>query len=143
MVFEKVYPLSEGYCSNLGSPVPKVFNADIKNLLIMADMWRSRSPPVPLNFDKIMNGSFVLRPEQPEHANGTDSNGASGSKTFSQQPNGQAKGLPNGTAPAASAVLKDQRALSLRDSLSLFVARYEPRPNSPYWRLTSFIVQIV
>lgn len=105
----------------------KVFNADIKNLLIMADMWRSRSPPVPLDFDKIMDGSFVLRPEQPGQVNGVDSNGASGSgsKISTNQPNGQANGTSNGTAPTASAGLKDQKALTLRDSLVLFVARYK------------------
>ncbi|KAG5636460.1 hypothetical protein H0H81_007967 [Sphagnurus paluster] len=75
----------------------KVFNADIKNLLIMSDMWRSRAPPVPLDFHAIMDGTFVLHNEA---INGT--NGSS---------------IPNGS----STILKDQKALSLRDSVELFV----------------------
>lgn len=116
----------------------KVFNADIKNLLIMADMWRSRSPPVPLDFDKIMDGSFILRPEQSGQVNGVDSNGASGSgsKTPTNQPNGHANGTSNGTAPTASAGLKDQKALTLRDSLVLFVARYKLCRYGFHMRLT-------
>ncbi|KXN89035.1 Ubiquitin-activating enzyme E1-like protein [Leucoagaricus sp. SymC.cos] len=57
----------------------KVFNADIKNLLIMADMWKNRQPPTPLDFDAIMSES-------------------------------------------SQAVLRDQRKLSLKDNLELFVS---------------------
>ncbi|RDB30882.1 Ubiquitin-activating enzyme E1-like [Hypsizygus marmoreus] len=85
----------------------KVFNADIKNLLVMSDMWRSRAPPVPLDFDAILDGSFVLRGE----ANGVPSTSTSNN---SNNVNGQ----PNGVAVAS---LKDQRALSLRDNVLLFV----------------------
>ncbi|KAF9462539.1 hypothetical protein BDZ94DRAFT_1282986 [Collybia nuda] len=101
----------------------KVFNADIKNLLIMADMWRSRSPPVALDFDGIMDGTFVLRPEKTGQINGVDSNGASGSgsATPTSHANGGVNGISNGKAPTSPAGLKDQKTLTLRDSLLLFV----------------------
>ncbi|KAG6908635.1 hypothetical protein DXG01_003813 [Tephrocybe rancida] len=81
----------------------KVFNADIKNLLVMADMWRSRAPPVPLDFDAILDDTFVLRAEVAPQT-------ASGSKFPAPSANGSGSGL------------KDQRALSLRDNVELFVA---------------------
>ncbi|KAG5642065.1 hypothetical protein DXG03_003642 [Asterophora parasitica] len=71
----------------------KVFNTDIQNLLVMADMWRSRAPPVPLDFDAITEGTFALR-----------------GNTLSASCD-----ATNGAG------LKDQRALSLRDNVELFV----------------------
>ena len=97
----------------------------------MEDMWRSRAPPTPLEFAAIKKGTFVL---EKKHAG---SNG-----THVPQPNGkvQTNGtepvlsgsaavekLLNGDAPAASsskAGLKDQRALTLKETLELFVSRY-------------------
>ncbi|GLB41204.1 putative ubiquitin-activating enzyme active site [Lyophyllum shimeji] len=93
----------------------KVFNADIKNLLIMADMWRSRAPPVPLDFDEIMDGTFVLREAGREPRSGDAV--ATGSKV-SDVANRISTALPNG---AGTAGLRDQRTLSLRDSVELFV----------------------
>ncbi|KAF7377833.1 Uba2 [Mycena sanguinolenta] len=106
----------------------KVFNADIRNLLIMSDMWRARAPPVPLDFDAILDGSFVLRPEEPTVA---PSNGKTNG--VSRQANAVASGsgskAANGdagtSAPAAGSGLKDQKQLSLRDSLLLFVSSTE------------------
>ncbi|KZP02367.1 hypothetical protein FIBSPDRAFT_970087, partial [Athelia psychrophila] len=46
----------------------KVYNSDIRNLLSMSDMWRSRAPPLPLDFDTIQNGTFVLREPEPAAA---------------------------------------------------------------------------
>ncbi|KZV94438.1 hypothetical protein EXIGLDRAFT_611663 [Exidia glandulosa HHB12029] len=85
----------------------KVYDADIQNLLIMKDMWRSRAPPVPLDFDTIQSGSFVLRgtPAAPQ-TNGT-SNGTNGAAT-------------NGHSHAPG--LKDQKTLTLGDNLRLFVS---------------------
>ncbi|KAF7327636.1 Ubiquitin-like modifier activating enzyme 2 [Mycena kentingensis (nom. inval.)] len=99
----------------------KVFNSDIRNLLSMADMWRSRAPPTPLDFDAILDDTFVLAREAPAAI----------------QPNGHANGvLPktNGTAnaeastssaPAAGSGLKDQKQLSLKDNVLLFVSSTE------------------
>lgn len=60
-------------------------------------MWKSRSPPIPLDFEGIMHDSFVLRP------NGTPA--------------------VNGQANGATPKLKDQRALSLKDNVTLFIDR--------------------
>ncbi|CAL1710842.1 unnamed protein product [Somion occarium] len=106
----------------------KVFHGDILNLLSMADMWRSRAPPTPLQFDAIRQDTFKLE------KNGSLSPSTNGNS----QPNSS---IPNGSAiPASgSAVtekllngshhvivsklgLKDQRALTLQDSLELFVS---------------------
>ena len=78
-------------------------------------MWRSRSPPIPLDFDSIMDGSFDL--------NGGLANAVasgSGSDRSSKLPNGQLNG--NGNIPLGEG-LKDQRALTLKDNLELFVSR--------------------
>ncbi|KAF8908185.1 hypothetical protein CPB84DRAFT_1813393 [Gymnopilus junonius] len=105
----------------------KVFNADIKNLLIMADMWRSRSPPIPLDYDAILDGTF----KAPTHtkANGTaapnmNANGnavASGSGTNT---NGSAASSTSTSANnnGATTSLKDQRTLTLKDNLELFIS---------------------
>jgi len=62
----------------------------------MADMWRHRAPPTPLNFDAIRDGTF-------EGPGPTVANG-------STQANG-------------SVTISDQRSLSLEDNVELFVAR--------------------
>ncbi|EPQ51473.1 hypothetical protein GLOTRDRAFT_81057 [Gloeophyllum trabeum ATCC 11539] len=93
----------------------KVFGADIRNLLSMADMWRAREPPVPLEFEAIREGGFVLRgvpaasapadgarPSREPAANGASANGH-----------------------ASQAGLKDQRALTLQENLALFVSSTE------------------
>ena len=76
----------------------------------MRDMWRSRDKPTPLDFDAIVEGSFVVK-EPTKHA-------LSSSST---------KGQVNGHGSEASygnGGLKDQRALTLQDNLALFVSRY-------------------
>ncbi|KAJ8688957.1 E1 ubiquitin-activating protein uba2 [Pleurotus ostreatus] len=50
----------------------KVFNSDIRNLLSMADMWRSRAPPTPLDFDAIMDGSFSHKKTPANGVNGKE-----------------------------------------------------------------------
>ena len=103
----------------------KVYHADILNLLSMADMWRSRAPPTPLDFDGIRDGSFTINKPQPltngVHPNG---NGTAAPKTVNG--NGDAKASSNPSAGKPNGVgLKDQRALSLQDNLELFVASTE------------------
>ncbi|KAJ8516028.1 hypothetical protein ONZ45_g6634 [Pleurotus djamor] len=82
----------------------KVFNSDIKNLLSMADMWKHRSPPTPLDFDAILSGPT-----------------ANGAATGSQS---KSNGQSNGAGPSVSG-LKDQQRLSLKDNVELFVASSE------------------
>ena len=105
-----------------------MFHADILNLLSMADMWRSRAPPTPLDFDKIRDGTFVLgRPQQNGvHANGSaaangkpgEASGSGGSASTEKLLNGSS------STSASGAGLKDQRALTLQDNLELFISRY-------------------
>ena len=88
----------------------------------MPDMWRHRKPPVPLDYDKIMDGSLELRAAKPSTGsteNGQVVNGRSNDVTNT---NGKPRivSLPAGNATAK---LKDQRTLSLKDNLELFVSR--------------------
>lgn len=104
----------------------KVFNSDIRNLLSMADMWRSRAPPTPLDFDAIMDGSFSHKKTPAngvngkEHAvNGKGNAHASGSKAVEELLHSS----PNGDAPNTNTKgLKDQQVLSLKDNLELFAS---------------------
>jgi ubiquitin-like 1-activating enzyme E1 B len=87
----------------------------------MADMWKSRSPPTPLDYDAILKGTFTT-----QNGNGVASSSSSVA-SGSGQNNGSSKpvtnGQANGTASASS--LKDQRALSLKDNLDLFISRWD------------------
>ncbi|KAF8836558.1 hypothetical protein BDN67DRAFT_1014595 [Paxillus ammoniavirescens] len=92
----------------------KVFNTDILNLLSMADMWRSREKPTSLDFDAIMDGSFVVK--EPSKSGAAPANSK-------QQPNGHTNGHAKAsTSQKGQSGLKDQRALSLQENLSLFVS---------------------
>lgn len=104
----------------------KVFNADIENLLSMADMWRSREKPTPLDFNAIVDGSFVVK---------EPTKNAASSSTSKSQLNGHANGEPAKSASSSNGNggLKDQRTLTLHDNLALFVSRYSLIPN--YGRL--------
>lgn len=85
----------------------------------MADMWRNRAPPTPLDFDGIADGSFILTPNS-----GTSSNDVVASHGTAIATS-LAKATPNGTSKAANAStgLKDQKELTLQESLVLFVSR--------------------
>ncbi|KAJ6551695.1 hypothetical protein B0H19DRAFT_1211283 [Mycena capillaripes] len=114
----------------------KVFDADIRNLLIMSDMWRARAPPVPLDFDAILDESFVLRREEPPAAPAAHRNGkingvakpanavasGSGSKPAT---NGASGTDASTSAQAAGSGLKDQKQLSLKDNVLLFISSTE------------------
>ena len=84
----------------------------------MADMWKSRSPPTPLDYSSILDGTFV-----PSNSNGNvapSSAVASGSGSANgstSTPNGAVNGVVN------TSHLKDQRALTLKDNLELFISR--------------------
>ncbi|KAL7425104.1 E1 ubiquitin-activating protein uba2 [Cryptotrichosporon argae] len=83
----------------------KVFDEDIKRLLAMEDMWKvvGRVKPTPLNYRSIMDGTFVTPPKRPSKA------AAPAAKQ------------PNGTPAASGATLKDQRKLTVKDNLELFI----------------------
>jgi ubiquitin-like 1-activating enzyme E1 B len=97
----------------------KVFDADVRNLLGMADMWRTRAPPVPLVYDAIRNDTFVL----PSRAPVTPAAGPKGSsKTEAALANGNGQKTPSNASEAAK--LRDQRVLSLKETVGLFVSAY-------------------
>ncbi|TFK24020.1 hypothetical protein FA15DRAFT_669985 [Coprinopsis marcescibilis] len=98
----------------------KVFNADIKNLLSMTDMWKSRSPPVPLPYDEILNGSFVVKKAQePTTAAPANGNAVAGSSKAAAA-NGHVNGISASALSSSKSTLKDQRTLTLKDNLDLF-----------------------
>lgn len=75
---------------------------------------------MPLDYDKIMDGSSELCPAKSSMSeNGQVTNGRSNDVTNT---NGKPRivGLPAGSATAK---LKDQRTLSLKDNLELFASR--------------------
>lgn len=91
----------------------------------MSDMWRSRSPPVPLDFDTILDGTFILRDDATSNnmePNSGDAGGGVDQDRTTIKVGDGAISRPNGTG-ANSTGLKDQRALTLRDNLLLFVER--------------------
>ncbi|KAL1712600.1 hypothetical protein EV715DRAFT_259401 [Schizophyllum commune] len=108
----------------------KVFNADIKNLLIMSDMWRNRAPPTPLEFDAIMSGKFTV-PDVPSASTAAAASSSRNGKSSAKQSKGVGstateKQLQDGAPTQAengtsAAKLKDQRTLTLKDNLELFV----------------------
>ncbi|EIN04677.1 hypothetical protein PUNSTDRAFT_146335 [Punctularia strigosozonata HHB-11173 SS5] len=108
----------------------KVFNADIRNLLSMADMWRHRAPPTPLDYDSIHDGTFVLRSVKSDQAapngNGARANGKNGkaSKGSSavEEMLDDKSGIREQGPSSDAARLKDQKTLSLKENLNLFVA---------------------
>ncbi|WWC72995.1 uncharacterized protein I206_106959 [Kwoniella pini CBS 10737] len=85
----------------------KVFNEDINRLLAMEDMWKKegRIKPVPLEYEGIMNGTFETPPLR-QAATQQSSNGTA-------RPNGNNIGKQKG--------LKDQRELTLKENLELFI----------------------
>jgi ubiquitin-like 1-activating enzyme E1 B len=100
------------------------------NLLSMSDMWRSRAPPTPLDFDKILDGSFsAVR----SSANiNSQSNGRPTGTSQQAQANGIApsdmpskNGKPSTSPNPSGSGLKDQRQLTLKENLELFVSRFE------------------
>ncbi|KAF8127469.1 hypothetical protein EV363DRAFT_1344800 [Boletus edulis] len=85
-----------------------------KNLLSMADMWRLREKPTPLDFDAILDGSFVVKEPTKIAVSSSNSKG---------QVNGHANGdAVKPSSSNGSGGLKDQRALTLRDNIYLFVS---------------------
>ena len=120
-------------CSNLTSH-SQVFYNDIRNLLSMEDMWRFRDKPVPLDFDLIQSDQFSLR-GQAINAVGPSTDGilrpVNGDSSVDLRLNGSipdhksssSSSAPKGSTAKSSHGLKDQRSLSLRENLTLFVSR--------------------
>jgi ubiquitin-like 1-activating enzyme E1 B len=98
----------------------------------MDDMWKvpGRVKPKALEFDAIMDESFIpppLRTAVAPQPNGVKMGEVNGSGATDEQANGQS-GQANG-AIRNQAQLKDQRQLSLKENLELFVDRYAKQPS--------------
>lgn len=102
----------------------QAFHDDIQNLLKMTDMWRSRAPPTPLDFEGIQNGTFTMSTVPPVQVNGTlnHSNGVSSSNTVSNTASSSRDTLDGGHANGYSPALKDQKELTLKENLELFIS---------------------
>lgn len=113
----------------------KVFFSDINNLLSMADMWRNRAKPTPLDFDGIKNGTFAIdhihaggalqvnggssrQPADAALVNGATAGGSTATEKMLVDPSSS-----SASSSKSSTGLKDQRSLTLQDSLELFVER--------------------
>jgi ubiquitin-like 1-activating enzyme E1 B len=88
-----------------------VFSEDIRRLLSMEDMWKvpGRVKPVPLDYEAISQGTFAM-----PHAE---------AKTQPPATQGQTSGSEQAAGPSTK-TLKDQRELSLKDNLDLFIDRW-------------------
>lgn len=105
----------------------------------MHDMWRYRDKPVPLDFDLIQSDQFVLRGQVISAVN-TPADGvlrpANGDSGVEARLNGSVTTHNGGNATPTSKAsadkpvhgLKDQRSLSLRENLTLFVSRLVSNP---------------
>ncbi|KZT52341.1 hypothetical protein CALCODRAFT_441691 [Calocera cornea HHB12733] len=109
--------------SSLSSPnapalvFDKIYSSDIKRLLGMEDMWKSRTRPVPLEYTAIRAGTFIMPERKKPGTQKLTSGVANGQSNGSKAVNG------NGKGPADSAGgLKDRKALSLEDNVELFAS---------------------
>ena len=85
-----------------------MFNQDTARLLTMRDMWRFRTPPIPLQRDEILKGSFGA----------VVSNGLRDHKRQGFQDDDLSGSMAMGRAQ-----LNDQKTLGLREHVKLFDSR--------------------
>ncbi|KAJ9107650.1 hypothetical protein QFC21_001110 [Naganishia friedmannii] len=113
----------------------KVFSEDIKRLLSMEDMWKveGRVKPVPLDYETIMAGNFTAPPVRATAVNGNKASKENGTAA----PKREESKAPADVARSVVG-LKDQRELSVKDNLELFIdscnrlsARAVAHPNIP------------
>lgn len=129
-VFDKVSRVSRSNCSSLTQLTrDQVFKADIERLLAMDDLWNKpgRVKPKALDYDTIMDGTFV---PPLSRVNASSASTTSTAAPANGEPAGQntASGSvsANSTKDAAgvnSNQLRDQRELSLKENLELFIDR--------------------
>lgn len=99
----------------------------------MEDMWRNRTKPTALDFDKIQDG--ILELPIPPQSSGLQNGDVSKVPKLTNgvnnvTPNGSANGAHN---KASVSHLKDQKELSLLDNLELFVSRRVLQYQSSLW----------
>lgn len=104
----------------------KIFSDDIKRLLSMSDMWKTRRPPVPLDYHAILAGTFSTQsPSPPPVTNGSKETTVLGKRKAppeKERGNGEQKSEAFEQQGGLGG-LKDQKDLSLRDNTLLFEDR--------------------
>ena len=101
-----------------------MFTSDIHNLLKMGDMWANRTKPVPLDFEEIRRGGVgagagadVPKNSSTNADADVDMNGAAAVSAEGANGANGASGADGGSK------LKDQKQLSVKECLELFVDR--------------------
>ena len=94
----------------------QVFNEDIKRLLAMDDMWKvaGRVKPVPLDQKTIIDGTFISPPLRTSNSTSTSTTrppAATNGESSTSVVNGNSRQL------------KDQKDLSVKETLEIFVDR--------------------
>ncbi|CAE6451163.1 unnamed protein product [Rhizoctonia solani] len=92
----------------------KIYDQDINRLLAMSDMWKYRVPPVPLDRSAILEGAFVDSRNDASSGKEKDEAIAAGEK------DGADSGRDNSNQAPTGAGLKDQKALTLKETVELF-----------------------
>ncbi|CAE6479274.1 unnamed protein product [Rhizoctonia solani] len=87
----------------------KIYDQDTKRLLAMSDMWKYRKQPLPLDRSAILDGSFA------DSRVDLGKDGANGEEATDEKNNPLSS-----TEKSAGAGLKDQKALSLKETVELF-----------------------
>ncbi|QRW21041.1 Uba2 [Rhizoctonia solani] len=91
----------------------KIYDQDIRRLLAMSDMWKYRVPPVPLDRSAILEGVFV------DSRNEATSGKEDGPNAVREK-EGPNNGGDNSAGAPAGAGLKDQKTLTLKETVELF-----------------------
>ena len=114
------------------SDMIQIFNADIKRLLAMDDMWKvpGRVRPVPLDYANIVDRAFVNPPLRDP---GQNTGSSTGEELQQQMPHSLANGHADGSTIQTvitrtnghSRTLKDQHELSVKENLMLFIDRWD------------------
>ncbi|KDN34953.1 hypothetical protein RSAG8_12004, partial [Rhizoctonia solani AG-8 WAC10335] len=91
----------------------KIYDQDTRRLLAMSDMWKYRKAPLPLDRSAILEGSFVdSRKDAGSGKGGAIENGAEAADEKS--------GVPARAEQSPGGGVKDQKALSLKETVELF-----------------------
>jgi len=84
----------------------------------MEDMWKlpGRTKPVPLDYETIMDGSFIAPPSAKQTATVVQSTSSSAVQDRAQMQS-------SSDVPKAQEKLKDQQELTIKQNLELFLER--------------------
>lgn len=115
---------------------PQVFYTDINRLLSMEDMWKdlNRKKPKALDYDEIMNETFVPLPVKAKEGQSTNGDGSAVDATAAG-----AAAPPPADRPIPSQ-LRDQRQMSVKETLELFIDRQVSIPPPPFFLMPFFSI---